>query len=40
MQSCEAFSDLRKGKDLNSDIDLVSYMKNVLIIREKLDLIK
>ena len=34
---CEAFRELRKDKDLNSDIDLVSYMKSVLIIREKLD---
>ena len=31
---CEAFADLRKDKDL------VNYMKNVLIIREKLDLLK
>ena len=37
---CDAFRELRKDKDLNSDIDLVSYMKSVLIIREKLDLIK
>ena len=38
--TCEAFADLRKDRDLNSDKDLVSYMKSVLIIREKLDLIK
>ena len=37
---CDAFRELRKDKDLNSDIDLVAYMKSVLIIREKLDLIK
>ena len=37
---CEAFADLRKDKDLKSDKDLVNYMKNVLIIREKLDLLK
>ena len=37
---CEAFADLRTDKDLNSDKDLVNYMKNVLIIREKLDLLK
>ena len=37
---CEAFADLRKDKNLNSDKDLVSYMKSVLIIREKIDLIK
>ena len=37
---CEAFADLRKDRDLNSDRDLVNYMKSVLIIREKLDLLK
>ena len=37
---CDAFSDLRKDRDLNNDNDLVSYMKSVLIIREKLDLLK
>ena len=37
---CEAFADLRKDRDLNSDKDLVDYMKSVLIIREKLDLLK
>ena len=37
---CEAYSELRAGKDLNSDTDLVQYMKNVLIIREKLNLNK
>ena len=30
----------RAGKDLKSDEDLVQYMKNVLIIREKLNLNK
>ena len=37
---CEAFADLRKDRDLNCDKDLVEYMKSVLIIREKLDLLK
>ena len=37
---CEAYSELREGKDLKSDDDLVQYMKNVLIIREKLSLNK
>ena len=37
---CEAYSELRAGKDLKSDEDLVQYMKNVLIIREKLNLNK
>ena len=37
---CEAFADLRKDRDLNCDKDLVDYMKSVLIVREKLDLLK
>ena len=37
---CEAYSELREGKSLSNDKDLVNYMKNVLIIREKLNLIK
>ncbi len=35
---CEAFAD--RDRDINSDKDLVDYMKSVLIIREKLDLLK
>ena len=37
---CEAYADLRIGKNINNDKDLVSYMKNVLIVREKLNLNK
>ena len=37
---CEAFADLRKDRDLKCDKDLVAYMKSVLTIREKLDLLK
>ena len=37
---CDAYSDLRKDKDIGKVQDLVEYMKNVLIIREKMNLIK
>ena len=33
---CEAFADLRKDKDLNSDKDLVNYMKSVLVHLESI----
>ena len=37
---CDAYADLRKDRDINNNTDLVNYMKSVLIIRDKLDLIK
>ena len=37
---CEAYSELRKDKDINNVQHLVDYMKIVLEIREKLSLIK
>ena len=37
---CEAYAELRIGKDINNDKDLVTYMKNVLLVREKLNLNK
>ena len=33
-------SKLRQGKDINNDKDLVSYIKQVMKIREKLKIIK
>ena len=35
---CPSFRDLREGKSLESDEDIVEYIKKVLKIREKLDL--
>ena len=35
---CPSFSDLREGKSLSSDKDLVDYFRKVLFIREKLDI--
>ena len=32
---CPAYKDLREGKDLNSDVDVANYFKEVLRIREK-----
>ena len=37
---CPAYSNLREGKDLNSDKDLINYMKNVIKYRDKLNLTK
>ena len=37
---CGAYATLREQKDLNSDKDLAEYLRKVLIIREKLNLIK
>ena len=34
---CPAFKDIREGKDLGSDNDLVDYFTKVLKIREELD---
>ena len=35
---CPAYQDLRVGKSMKNDADLVDYYKKVLAIREKLDL--
>ena len=35
---CPAYQELREGKSLTSDIDVVDYYRKVLAIREKLDL--
>ena len=35
---CPAFKELREGKSMDSDIDIVNYFRKVLKIREKLDL--
>ena len=37
---CPAYADLRVGKDINSDKDLIEYMQKVMIIRDKLSLNK
>ena len=37
---CPAYVDLRSGKDIKNDKDLINYMKNVLSIREKLNITK
>ena len=37
---CPAYSELRVGKDINSDDHLIEYVKKVLKIREKLNLTK
>ena len=31
---CPAYQDIREGKDLNSDVDVANYFKEVLRIRE------
>ena len=33
---CEAYEELRKNKDMNCDKDLVNYVRDVMIMREKL----
>ena len=35
---CPAYKSLREGKVLSSDKDLVEYIKNVMIIRDQLNL--
>ena len=35
-----AYSELRNGKDINQDQDLIEYMKQVLKIRDKLNITK
>ena len=35
---CPAYQDLREGKSLSNDADIVEYFKKVMLIREKLDL--
>ena len=35
---CPAYKELREGKSLESDIDIAQYFRNVLKIREKLNL--
>ena len=33
---CPAYAELREGKDIKNDRDLVNYMQKVMIIRDKL----
>ena len=35
---CPAYMNLREGKDINSDDDLIEYIGKVMMIREKLNL--
>ena len=35
---CPAYSSIREGKDLNSDKDLISYIKKVIQVRQDLKL--
>ena len=35
---CPAYKNLREGKDINSDDDLMEYIGKVMTIREKLNL--
>ena len=37
---CPAYAELREGKDINSDKDLIEYIKNVLEFRDKLKITK
>ena len=37
---CPSYSELRVGKDLSSNRDLTEYLRDVLLIREKLNLLK
>ena len=37
---CPAYSQLREGRNLDSDKDLTDYLMKVLIIREKLKIVK
>jgi len=37
---CPSYSELRIGKDINNDSDLIEYVKKVMKIRDKLNLTK
>ena len=37
---CEAYKDLRKNRDIKNDVDLVDYMREVLTVRDKLQINK
>ena len=37
---CPAYQELREGKDINNDSDLIDYIRKVVQIRDKLKLIK
>ena len=37
---CPAYSGIRDGKDMSCDKDLISYIRQVMLVREKLDLMK
>ena len=37
---CPAYSEIREGKSLNNDEDLISYLKKVMNVRDKLKLTK
>ena len=37
LQWCPAYKNLREGKSLDSDKDLVNYIQSVLVMRDKLD---
>ena len=35
VMSCPGYAELRVGKDMGKDTDMVSYFREVLILREK-----
>ena len=37
---CPAYAELREGKDIKNDRDLINYMQKVMIIRDKLKITK
>ena len=37
---CPSYKELRSGKDINNDRDLVNYIQNVMKIREQLNILK
>ena len=37
---CPVYKDLREGKDINNNKDLIEYMKKVISIRDKLKMTK
>ena len=37
---CPDYRKLREGKDLNNDKDIADYFRGVLLVREKLDILK
>ena len=37
---CPAYSELRAGKDINNDNDLIEYVQKVMKIRDKMNIIK